>query len=285
MTNNTPLPQYPYGTAPDHLRTKTQLDQTRLTPGQQVATLTWGKGSRARSVALYDIAEATPKPPLSDKQISALATARAARRTCKRCGQDPGFILEDNRLCPNCQEQERLAHITNWTKDMLNQKPLILDTETTGLLGYMCDIAIIDTTGEVLFNTLVNPPCPIPPKAQEIHGISNEMVAGAPTFASIETQLQQILTGRPIITYNAAFDLEVLHRDICHAHGRTAYTPSWARSMDWFCLMLLYAEWVGDWLEESGSYRWHRLPNARHRALGDSQAALTLLKQLAEEVP
>ena len=56
-----------------------------------------------------------------------------------------------------------------------------LDTETTGLSvttgARIVEIAIVDLHGEPLLNTLVNPEEPIPSAAQQVHGISDEMVA------------------------------------------------------------------------------------------------------------
>ena len=62
----------------------------------------------------------------------------------------------------------------------------VLDTETTGLKdAEICQIAIIDHTGEVLFNTLVKPVKPIPSDAVRVHGITNEQVQNAPSWAEV----------------------------------------------------------------------------------------------------
>ena len=63
----------------------------------------------------------------------------------------------------------------------------ILDTETTGLYddAEIVEISIIDENGGVLLDTLVKPLKPIPAEATAIHGITNEMVATAPTWVAI----------------------------------------------------------------------------------------------------
>jgi hypothetical protein len=57
---------------------------------------------------------------------------------------------------------------------------VILDTETTGLDGYLVEVAV---TGAVLLDTLVSPGCPIEPGAQWVHGIADAGVAAAPPLA------------------------------------------------------------------------------------------------------
>lgn len=72
-------------------------------------------------------------------------------------------------------ETERVADhraATEWARAALTDpRAVILDTETTDLHGFICDIAIIRASdGEVVLNTLVNPCVPIEPGARVIHG-------------------------------------------------------------------------------------------------------------------
>lgn len=48
----------------------------------------------------------------------------------------------------------------------------IVDVETTDLEGRVCEIAIIDTAGRTLLDTLVNPEIPICAEAIAVHGIT-----------------------------------------------------------------------------------------------------------------
>ena len=61
-------------------------------------------------------------------------------------------------------------------------RAVILDVETTDLHGRVCELAVIDTNGATLFDTLVNPGCPISPAATAVHGIIDADVTSAPTW-------------------------------------------------------------------------------------------------------
>ena len=45
--------------------------------------------------------------------------------------------------------------------------------------------------------------------------------------------------------------------------------------------METYAEWVGEWSDYFGSYKWQPLPGGDHDAVGDAQAALAVLRRMA----
>lgn len=93
----------------------------------------------------------------------------------------------------------------------LKPNTVILDTETTGFKdAEICEISVIDINGNKVFDTLIKPSNPIPQQATAIHGITNEMVASAPTFAEIHEKLIEALTNKSIIIYNSQFDIKML---------------------------------------------------------------------------
>jgi exodeoxyribonuclease X len=61
---------------------------------------------------------------------------------------------------------------------------------------------------------LFRPDQPITAMARRVHGISNEMVADAPVFASLEAAVQAHLDGAVLVAHNAAIDLDVLRRKL-----------------------------------------------------------------------
>lgn len=91
--------------------------------------------------------------------------------------------------------------------------PLVLiDVETTGanpLRDRVTEIAVLRIErGEVVerWETLVNPECPIPPLIQRLVGITDAMVAAAPTFAAIADEVRSRLGGAVFVAHNARFD-------------------------------------------------------------------------------
>lgn len=142
-------------------------------------------------------------------------------------------------------------------------KSVVLDTETTDLAGEIVEIAIIDaTTGDVLVDTLVKPSCPISPEATAVHGITNDMVAAAPSWQDVWPTVRDALQGRHVIAYNATFDAAQLRAE-CH---RTNLDAPW---LHWSCAMRIDAA-------AGNRRRWRRL-NGGHRALGDAIAARNVL--------
>ena len=92
-----------------------------------------------------------------------------------------------------------------------------LDTETTGLCpeegGRICEVAVcVSKAGQTLaeFSTLINPGMPMHPDVIAIHGITNEMVKNAPSFADILPKLLSIIDGCVLVAHNAEFDLKFL---------------------------------------------------------------------------
>lgn len=108
---------------------------------------------------------------------------------------------------------------------MLNKKIeeakfICLDTETTGLDplhgGRICEVAMLGSqSGERAgsYATLLNSQVVISPEVTAIHGITNEMVASAPTFADIAFNLIDFLQGNVLICHNADFDTSFLRRE------------------------------------------------------------------------
>lgn len=163
------------------------------------------------------------------------------------------------------------AAVARWARDMLIPgAAVILDTETTGLPGRVCELAVIDAaTGETLLNTLVNPGVPIEPEAQAVHGISDEAVAGAPTFDQVWPALLEVTKGRTVLAYNSDFDQDV----VCgHAEALGLDPGRLARRKTWGCIMVNRTAWLRQW-------KWVRLDGG-HRALGDTLKARDVLLEM-----
>jgi DNA polymerase III subunit epsilon len=152
---------------------------------------------------------------------------------------------------------------------------VILDTETTGLgpAAAVVQIGVIDLSGDVLMDSLVQPGFPIPPEATAIHHITDEMVKLYPDYEHLFAWLLESVLGKTIISYNANFDRTMLFQ--------SGYGKAPQLSCHWNCAMENYASFWGDWNPKYRSFRWQPLPGAGHSALSDCRATLQLIKDMA----
>ena len=163
---------------------------------------------------------------------------------------------------------------------MIEQHPLILDTETTGLdLGSdeIVEVAVLELDGTVLLNTLVQCRGTIPGEATDIHGITNEMLQGQPTFPEMWEQLGPYLS-RPLVIYNAAYDVPML------AYGALRYGIRMARP-NAHCLMCRYTDYsigtTGTYQSLGMACQAFGIEAGAHRAHSDAEATRQVLLQLA----
>ena len=102
-----------------------------------------------------------------------------------------------------------------------NPHPLfaVVDLETTGgnpQKTRIIEIAIVVHNGRQVieeFSSLVNPGESIPPFIQGMTGISNEMVAEAPTFAGIHDKVLKLTENKIFVAHNVRFDYGVLRNE------------------------------------------------------------------------
>lgn len=175
-------------------------------------------------------------------------------------------------------------------KNWLKSNCLILDTETTGLGNdaEIVEITLLDTTGEILLNTLVKPRGPIPPEATAIHGITNEMVADAPSWIKVCSKFYHLISGRKVVIYNSDYDTRLLEQTNA---ANWIVGPCSVEQPVFECAMLAYAEFYGQ-KSDRGGYRWQKLTAAAeqqgvkiegtaHRALSDCLTTLGVIKAMA----
>ncbi len=148
-----------------------------------------------------------------------------------------------------------------WARTILQKNPVVLDTETTGMDGSaeICQIAIIDTDGNTLLDTLVRPTCVIPRDAIRVHGITNEMIKDAPVWLNVAGTVRDLIEKRPVVIYNAQYDLKLLRQSSASA-GDTHKWSLIAASYD--CAMLQYAKFWAEWNDYRGDWAWQTLDKA-----------------------
>ena len=102
----------------------------------------------------------------------------------------------------------------------LEQKPVYMDTETTGTkeLDVIIEVGIVDWDGSTLYETLVKPNRPIPMDAARVHGITDAKVVWSPQWAAVWPDVAKALDGRVLGMYNEDFDLRML-RQSCGLNG------------------------------------------------------------------
>jgi DNA polymerase III epsilon subunit family exonuclease len=94
----------------------------------------------------------------------------------------------------------------------------VVDVETTGfspVLDRIVEIACVSVDDDAVVGrwaTLVDPGIPIPPRATEVHGITDAMVRGAPSLDRALAELRMHTADRTFVAHHARFDLSFLNR-------------------------------------------------------------------------
>lgn len=157
----------------------------------------------------------------------------------------------------------------------------IVDIETTGTYAAansITELSIHVFDGEKViekFETLVNPQQPIPYYIQSFTGITNEMVADAPVFDAIASQVAAILKGKIFVAHNVNFDYSFIKNHLEHAgyiyHEKKLCTVRLSRQI-----------FPGQWSYSLGNLCTSlNIPlKNRHRAGGDALATVQLFHKL-----
>jgi len=162
------------------------------------------------------------------------------------------WAIDRTSLLDHIAENKRLGqgkHAANrYTKDLgMIQKldlteALVLDTETTGLgnMDQIVEIAIIDMTGNLILQSLLNPTIAMTQRAYEVHRIGPSELDAAPLFPTIWPELIRVLNGKKVIAYNANFDMRMI--------AQTAHAFDLDLTLldcDFHCAMRAYAMYRG----------------------------------------
>jgi len=266
--------------------------------------------------------------PATEKQLAALVKARTAlvkKHTCERCGEeDPSCGLDKqsdwriynvqregeiiHRYCISCRLYFRWIDSRQKIEQQLHtlfaeQIPFyLLDTETTGKLEsrtcQIVEIAIIDQDAQVVYQSLCKPDITMPASASEVNGLTDEVLADAPTFTQIWPEVVKILTANepPLYAWNAEFDRQALLKTATRFGLMVPEMLQWPEEVKqksrWHCAMKMHARWYGEWSNGKDNYRWQSLGWACsdleiegsnwHRAIGDAQQTLRVLQAIAD---
>lgn len=162
--------------------------------------------------------------------------------------------------------------------------PLVLvDLETTGanpVRDRITEIAIVRVEhGEVVarWQSLVNPQCSIPGLIQRLIGITDAMVADAPTFAQLAAPVRELLAGAVFVAHNARFDYGFL----CNEYDRIGQRFDASVLCTVKLSRALYPEYHRHGLDALIE-RHGFVCDARHRAMGDAEVLLQFMRQVED---
>jgi DNA polymerase-3 subunit epsilon len=175
-----------------------------------------------------------------------------------------------------------------------NELPIaMIDTETTGRDAQMdrvVEIGVVLARGGVVtdrWSTLVNPGRPIPAETTAVHGIKDEDVVSAPSFAEVAAKFIEFVGDAIPAAYNAGFDRGFLLAEFDRAAVRpSSPAPLLRRDVEWIDPLPFARELhkhaesraLGEMAKRLGV----ELSRA-HRATDDAEAALGVLWALGKD--
>jgi DNA polymerase-3 subunit epsilon len=168
---------------------------------------------------------------------------------------------------------------------MLDQPLVILDVETTGanpVYDRVTEIGLIEVEcGRRVaeWSTLVNPGARIPPAIQSLTGITDDMVALAPSFAEIAQHLLGRLEGKLLVAHNARFDYGFLRNEFRRAGLRYA-----SRVLCTVKLSRRLFPFESRHNLDALMARHDLACESRHRALGDARVVWLLMDRWRREI-
>lgn len=181
-----------------------------------------------------------------------------------------------------------------WARFVTNDRLNVVtwDTETTGLdptMDEVISVGIVDCTGAVLFDSLIRPAnlaVLTATNASDVHGITADMLVDAPTFPEVYGELKAFLDGRFWLGYNISFDARMLDATCLR------YDLAPLLSVGQHDATPFVADFVGDWDEGKGGYKYLKLAEAAerfgltdfdaHNAAADALATWQVVKAMSE---
>lgn len=165
-------------------------------------------------------------------------------------------------------------------------RPIYYDTETTGIRpdkDRIVEIAAYDPVNGKSLELLVQPNIPIPEEATAIHGITNEMVANAPTFETVGKAFIEFCSGECVLIAhnNDSFDRHFLFQE---GQRHQLSLPNWP--------MIDSLKWARKYRPDLPRHSLQFLrqiygiaENTAHRALDDVLVLYQLFSVMIDDLP
>jgi DNA polymerase-3 subunit epsilon len=161
-----------------------------------------------------------------------------------------------------------------------------MDLETTGLdprrdaIVELAAIPFVEGRSGPGYVTRVNPERPIPPESTVIHGITDAMVARAPTIDLVLERLEAVCGRHVLVGHGIGFDLAVLGRER-RARGRGPMTNPAIDTMR--LAAALHPEWERFDFDDVTARMGIGILG-RHTAEGDARGAAEILVAFIPEI-
>lgn len=160
---------------------------------------------------------------------------------------------------------------------MAAERLVVVDVETTGFGAWdrVVEVAAVSLDATTLrvvdeFETLVNPGRNVGPTS--VHGITEAMVADAPSFEGVAAELADRLHGAVLVAHNLQFDRRMLDQEF--ERFTVAEDREWGTGI---CTLRLSGMKLAVACETHGI----RL-GTHHRALDDARATAELLRKVRD---
>lgn len=161
---------------------------------------------------------------------------------------------------------------------------VIIDVETTGgspSVDRVIEIAVFVFDGEKItdsFSTLINPKRPIDPYVTKLTGISNEMVVNAPLFDDVHERILELTHENIFVAHNVKFDFGMIRQEFKRLgidyNRKQLDTVNLARK----AIPGFNSYSLGNICDSLGIEI-----TDRHRATGDAEATVKLLKLILDK--
>ncbi|HDS1678998.1 3'-5' exonuclease [Pseudomonas putida] len=244
-------------------------DEFRMKPKPDATPVAHYKNGYGGTFGVYRIADCLP---LRDRKAAA---------------PSPKQVRAAAILALKGRMQSKVVKASHVAVQWLANAPLVLDAETTGLgtEAQIIELAIADVDGNLLFNSRIRPNVPIEPAAADVHRIRAEELQHCPTWLEVAGRVKALLTGRPIVTFNSAFDRRLLIQTANAFHD----DHSWLATCQVHCAMGLAVAMYGATnrygtisLAAAMSLAGVTWRGQAHSAIGDVLATVDLLQSIAQ---
>lgn len=163
-------------------------------------------------------------------------------------------------------------------------KPIcFFDLETTGTVvgqDRIVEIAIVKMGVEMKelgsFHQLINPEIPIPPRASEVHGITDDHVKDKPTLQELATEIKAFIEGYDLAGYNSnAFDIPLLYSEM----NRVKH-PLNLNGTRFYDAAVIFKRMEERTLSAAVKFFLDREHEGAHGALSDTRATVEVMKAM-----